>query len=63
LSEEQTALALSMVDDRNLTSHTYNENLADEICGELDSYAELMDTWLSAMGDRLEAIEKGKGKQ
>ena len=31
LTESQASLALSMVDDRNLTSHTYNEDLAEQI--------------------------------
>ena len=30
-TEDQTALALTMVDDRNLISHTYNEGLAEQI--------------------------------
>ena len=30
-TEDQTALALDMVDDRNLTSHAYNEDLAEQI--------------------------------
>ena len=48
-TEEQTALALAMVDDRNLTSHTYNEGLAEQIYDQLDNYAELMANWLTAM--------------
>ncbi len=49
LTEEQTVLGLVMVDDRNLTSHTYNEGLAEQICENLDSYAELMADWLDHM--------------
>lgn len=49
LNEEQTSLALQMVDDRNLTSHTYHEGLAKSIYGQLKSYAELMDSWLCEM--------------
>lgn len=49
LTENQTALALSMVDDRNLTSHTYNEGLAEQIYDQLGNYAELMAEWISAM--------------
>lgn len=30
-NEEQTVMALDMVDDRNQTSHTYNEGLAEGI--------------------------------
>ena len=62
-TEEQTALALAMVDDRNLTSHTYNEGLAEQICDQLDNYAELMADWLSDMGKVLEeAQDKAKEK-
>jgi len=57
-TEEQTALALAMVDDRNLTSHTYNEGLAEQICEQLDNYAELMADWLSDMGEVLEEVKE-----
>jgi nucleotidyltransferase substrate binding protein (TIGR01987 family) len=56
-TEEQTALALAMVDDRNLTSHTYNEGLAEQICDQLGNYAELMADWLSDMGEVLEEVQ------
>ena len=56
-TEEQTALALAMVDDRNLTSHTYNEGLAEQICDQLGNYAELMTDWLSDMGEVLEEVQ------
>ena len=56
-TEEQTVLALSMVDERNLTSHTYNEGLAEQICDQLGNYAELMDDWLSDMGKVLEEAQ------
>ena len=52
LNEEQTNLALSMVDDRNLTSHTYDETLAKQIFHQLDDYANLMDKWLQTMEDK-----------
>ncbi len=48
-TETQTALGLSMVDDRNLTSHTYNEGLAEQIHTQLGSYVRLMNEWLSDM--------------
>jgi len=60
-TEEQTALALAMVDDRNMTSHTYNEGLAEQIYDQLDNYAELMADWLSDMGVVLEEVQ-GKAK-
>lgn len=49
LSDEQTALGLEMVDDRNLTSHTYHEGLAQRIFERLDRYASLMQLWLHAV--------------
>ncbi|MEA1992060.1 MAG: HI0074 family nucleotidyltransferase substrate-binding subunit [Thermodesulfobacteriota bacterium] len=56
LAEDQTALGLSMVDDRNLTSHTYNESLADQIYGQLGTYSDLMAKWVSAMEKALESV-------
>jgi hypothetical protein len=38
-----------MAQDRNLTVHTYNEELADRIYSRLPGYAVLMDHWLEAM--------------
>ncbi len=49
LSEEQVSLGLQMVDDRNLTSHTYHEGLAQRIYERLQSYADLMYAWLAKM--------------
>ena len=49
LGEQQVELALAMADDRNLTVHTYNEPLAEEIFKRLPAYAKLMDKWLKAM--------------
>jgi len=49
LSDEQVSLGLQMVDDRNLTSHTYHEGLAQMIYQRLQSYADLMRAWLAAM--------------
>lgn len=42
LSEEECELSLQMVDDRNLTTHTYNESLADDIYTKLSTYAALI---------------------
>ena len=62
-TEEQTALALAMVDDRNLTSHTYNEGLAEQICDQLDNYAALMADWLFDMGKVLEEVQDKQRKK
>jgi nucleotidyltransferase substrate binding protein (TIGR01987 family) len=50
LDETQTRLALAMTDHRNLTSHTYNEALADEIHAAIPAYRELLAAWLKALG-------------
>lgn len=52
LTDEQTVIGLEMIDDRNLTVHTYNEAVAEEIYSGLPSYAELLDVWLTAMTER-----------
>lgn len=49
LTDEQARLALELVDDRNLTVHTYNEELAKRIFSHLNVYAALMTDWLREM--------------
>ena len=49
LDEAQTRLALAMTDHRNLTSHTYNEALADEIFAIIPAYRDLMAAWLKEL--------------
>ena len=53
LSEAEVRLSLEMIDDRNLTVHTYNEGLARQIFSKLAGYADLMDRWLEEMEERL----------
>jgi nucleotidyltransferase substrate binding protein (TIGR01987 family) len=53
LEDEQTRMALRMADDRNLTVHTYNEDLAEEIYHRIVTYAPLMDRWIEAMVQRV----------
>jgi nucleotidyltransferase substrate binding protein (TIGR01987 family) len=43
ISEEQTVACLEMTDDRNLTSHTYIEELAEQIYKKIESYCKLME--------------------
>jgi nucleotidyltransferase substrate binding protein (TIGR01987 family) len=45
--------ALAMVDDRNLTVHTYKESLAEEISSRLPAHALLLQHWLDQMGARI----------
>ena len=49
LTEPQSRAALSMAKDRNLTVHTYNEDLANEIYGRLPDHSRLMNSWLTSM--------------
>ena len=52
LTEEMTEHALQMVDDRNLTSHTYNEALAEAIFSRVPRHLAVLQTWLGTMLDR-----------
>jgi len=52
LNEDETRTALRMARDRNLTVHTYNEELAEAIYSRLREHAELMERWLQAMERR-----------
>jgi nucleotidyltransferase substrate binding protein (TIGR01987 family) len=49
LDDAQAMEALQMAQDRNLTVHTYNEDLADRIYSRLPGYAALLGQWLAAM--------------
>jgi len=53
LDEGETRLALAMADDRNLTVHTYNEELAEEIAAHLPRHAALLRQWLERVTARL----------
>ena len=57
LDEPEGRLGIVMADDRSLTVHTYNENLAEEIYGRLVSYAGLMNSWLEAMRRRQQEVD------
>jgi nucleotidyltransferase substrate binding protein (TIGR01987 family) len=49
LNDEETRRALAMADDRNLTVHTYNEVLANDIASRLEQHATLLHDWLDRM--------------
>jgi nucleotidyltransferase substrate binding protein (TIGR01987 family) len=53
LTEEQARAALQMAQDRNLTVHTNNEELAEEIYARLPLHFVLMNTWLGVIEARL----------
>ena len=59
MPDEQTTLGLEMIDDRNLTVHTYNESLAEEIYRQLPSYADFLAIWLTAMEERMQPQGSG----
>jgi nucleotidyltransferase substrate binding protein (TIGR01987 family) len=54
---------LKMVEDRNRTAHTYDEETAEEICQSLPRYSELFQTLLTALEDREQrrAAEENSG--
>ena len=49
LDEQEAMQALQMADDRNMTVHTYNEELAVQILERIMKYQVLLDKWLTAM--------------
>ena len=53
LTDEQAVVGLEMIDDRNLTVHTYNEALAERIYRNLSHYIGLLTAWLKAMEGRV----------
>ena len=59
LSDDQAAIGLEMIDDRNLTVHTYNEAVAEDIYSHLTQYADLLAVWLTAMEERARLTADG----
>ena len=53
LNDEETALAMEMIDDRNLTSHTYNKEVAEGIFARIPGYVELLNLWLTRILERV----------
>ena len=49
LDEAQARAAFVMAEDRNLTVHTYDEDLADEIFARLPAHATVLSDWLAAI--------------
>ena len=54
LSVEETEICLVMTDDRNLTSHTYIESIADAIYRKLPSYMTVMKSLLKSIQGHME---------
>lgn len=53
LNEEEGELALQIVDDRNLTVHTYNEPLAEALFARLPGHTRLIRLWLERLKEHL----------
>ncbi len=51
--EKMARQALVMADDRNLTSHTYNEILAQQILSRMPQHEIILQHWLSVMESKL----------
>ena len=49
---------LQMVTDRNLTVHTYQEEIAAEIASRVKDHAILLECWLTALEDRFRSIQQ-----
>jgi nucleotidyltransferase substrate binding protein (TIGR01987 family) len=49
LTEAQAEAALEMMNDRNLTTHTYDQEKANELFSRLPAHADLIEVWLKAM--------------
>jgi len=49
LTEDEAGKLLEMIDDRNLTSHTYREEIADLIFSKIKDYTELMEVVLKKL--------------
>ena len=57
VTDEQATVGLEMIDDRNLTVHTYNESLAEAIYRQLPLYSDFLAVWLTAMEERQQRQE------
>lgn len=53
LDEEETRQALLMVDDRNLTTHTTDEEFADDLARRIGTYDQLLSRWLVRIQEQL----------
>lgn len=51
--DEETILALQMANDRNLTVHTYNEEVAIKIHMNIKTYFPLLSNWISRIEKRI----------
>ena len=59
ISEEQAITCLEMTDDRNLTAHTYIENLAEIIYKKIESHCKLMEDIFNLVKQGIEGKKSG----
>ena len=52
LDEAQSRAALLMIEDRNLTVHTYEEALAEQIAARIPRHAVLLWSWIESVAAR-----------
>ncbi|NLB88304.1 MAG: DUF86 domain-containing protein [Syntrophomonadaceae bacterium] len=52
-SDDEATLALEMIDDRNLTSHTYNKEIAERLFSRIPNYTQLLNVWITRMKTNL----------
>lgn len=53
LTEEKTVKFLEMTDDRNMTSHTYKEEISKMLYGRMKVYTELMIGLMDKLSNRM----------
>ncbi len=53
LSEDEARRMFEVARDRNLTVHTYNEELAEEIFARLPGHAAILAEWLTRLEERV----------
>ncbi len=53
LNEEETEKAINMIDDRNLTSHTYKEEIANNLLSRIPSHIKLLKKIISELEQRI----------
>jgi len=61
LTVRETETCLKMTDDRNLTSHTYLEPVAEAIYSKLPAYLEVMKRLVDSIQNRMTHLEPPEG--
>ena len=61
LTDEEATQALKMMEDRNLTVHTYHEEVAERIYSHLPGYAVLIQGWLTVIEARVAQRPRTEG--